>query len=162
VGGNTNRQEAVQNARAQKVDDICIYMASKGFRSPADCFKEFFSNPKCNARQSGFYKKGGGFEDVLNIAVFYYSHGLQKRARKILMKQGLTVSPSTSEVVMREMAKAVRQKLRECTRKVPQVISIDNVNQKVNEVQLDVNYGYPSLPTSRLVCEMPTYKQNYI
>jgi hypothetical protein len=258
VGGNTNRQEAAQNARAQKVEDICIYLASKGFRSPADFFKEFFSNPKCNARQSGFYKKGGGFEDVLNMmledprgggsdqtpepltrwlhqraacevdsminnkrldtklryskargtmqnlsgfrtivkkhcplvwglanhlatkehlrtnsddstaddseeteeeefklipltaimslvyarnqkvnayqvlfAVFYYSHGLQKRAREILMKQGLMVSPSTSEVVMREMAQAVRQKLRERTRKVPQVISIDNVNQKV-------------------------------
>jgi hypothetical protein len=65
------------------------------------------------------------------FAVFYYSHGLQKRAREILMKQSLMVSPSTSETVMREMASAVRQGLKKRTRSVPQLISIDNVNQKV-------------------------------
>jgi hypothetical protein len=65
------------------------------------------------------------------FAVFYYSHGLQKRAREILMKQGLMVSPSTSEVVMKEMALAVRERLRRRARTIPQMISIDNVNQKV-------------------------------
>jgi hypothetical protein len=65
------------------------------------------------------------------FVVFYYSHGLQKRAREILMKQGLMVSPSTNEVVMKEMAIAVRERLERRVRTVPQMILIDNVNQKV-------------------------------
>jgi hypothetical protein len=66
------------------------------------------------------------------FAVFYSSHGLQKRAREIFMKQGLMVSPSTNEVVMKEMAMiAVREPLKRRVRTVPQMISIDNVNQKV-------------------------------
>jgi hypothetical protein len=254
----TERQETSQQARAAKVDEVCIFMASKGFRSPAEFLKEFFGNPKCNARQSGIYKRGGGFEDILELmlqdhrgglsdpapqplirwlytrvesevdglinnkkldtklrysksqkdmpnlslfraiieehcpllwglanriatkehlrseeefmasmsadsdeqghsrlitlsaimaliyarnqkvnsfqvlfGVFYYAHGLEKRAREILMKQGLMVSPSTSEAVMREMAAVVRQGLQTRSRRIPQVISIDNVNQKI-------------------------------
>jgi hypothetical protein len=65
------------------------------------------------------------------FAVFYSSHGLQKRAREIFMKQGLMVSPSTNEGVMKEMAIAVRERLERRVRTVPQMILIDNVNQKV-------------------------------
>jgi hypothetical protein len=266
----TDRQEAAQQVRAGKVEEVCVFITNSGFRSPADFMKEFFGNPKCKARQSGIYKRGGGFDELLEMmlqdhrggqsdptpepltrwlrqkaaqefdgminnkkldsklrynksrgtmqnlsdfrriikthcplvwglvnhlatkehlrrdeglsednpeseaycrlipltaimslvyarnqkvnafqvlfAVFYYSHGLQKRAREILMKQGLMVSPSTSEVVMREMAIAVRERLRKRSRKVPQMISIDNVNQKVASLKIESRSSYYWVP----------------
>jgi hypothetical protein len=74
------------------------------------------------------------------FAVFYDSYGLQKRAREILMKQGLMVSPSTNELVMKEMASAVRETLQRRARTIPQMISIDNVNQKVG-IYLELPIG---------------------
>jgi hypothetical protein len=248
-----------QQIKAANVEAVCQFMQTKGFRSPREFMREFLSNPKCFARQTGFYKEGGGFEEVVGLmlndkrggmanrlhptvldwiytrgeheydtmicskalgptlrysksdgrkgmapaslaqfrrvvsqhapmvwglinrlatkdryrdeaafledmhidadtrttlipltaamsllfarnqqcnmyqvlfSVLYYSHGLEKRAREVLTGQGLMISAPSTTNMLREMAAGVRQHLRDRARTVPQLISIDNVNQK--------------------------------
>jgi hypothetical protein len=259
--------ELGQKIRAENVNAVCDFMATRGFRSPREFMRELFGNPKCNARQSGFYKQGGGFEDVVGLmlndkrggmakelpevlrrwvnqraekeydsminnkelntklryskargqefpspstliefrtiverhsplvwgllsclatkenhrkeeenhrneeenhrneedhddqdstlipltaalsllfarnqqcnmfqvmfSVLYYSHGLEKRAREILTGQGLMVGTTTTNTLLREMARGVRRNLQNRVRVKAQIISIDNVNQKI-------------------------------
>jgi hypothetical protein len=75
-----------QKIRAENVNAVCDFMATKGFRSPREFMRELFGNPKCNARQSGFYKQGGGFEDVVGLMLNDKRGGMAKELPEVLRR----------------------------------------------------------------------------